>query len=84
MNIPDVSGIRYKHGDRTTEYLIHNLDEANDTKYYGFVDYRGAWLVMKLVTSTGVITYAVGKQAYATNWTGRAALTFGLISAVMP
>ena len=84
MRMVDVSGLRYTFGGQTTEYLIHNLDDSNDTKYYGFVDFRGAWIIMKEVTSTGIFTYCVGKQSYATNWTGRAGLTYGAINAVMP
>jgi len=84
MKMVDVSGIRYKHGAFESEYLAHNTDDANDTAYFGFVDYRGAWIVMRQVVSTGVIRYAVGKGSYATNWTNRVALTYDLISAVMP
>ena len=84
MRMVDVSGIRYTHGDRTTEYIAHNLDDGSDTKYFGFVDFRGAWVVMRQVTSTGVIRYAVGKQDFATNWTNRASLTYGIINEMMP
>ena len=55
---------------------IHEVDNASDTKYYGFTDHRGAWIIMKEVTSTGVFRYANGKSDYPTNWTGRAALTY--------
>lgn len=84
MRMVDVGGIRYTHGDRTTEYLIHNTDDTNDTKYYGFVDFRGCWIIMKEVTSTGAFTYSVGKQNYSTAWTNRASQTYGAINSVMP
>ena len=51
MRIVDVTGFRYNFGGQTSEYLIHNLDDSADTKYYGFVDFRGAWIIMKEVTS---------------------------------
>jgi len=84
MRIVDVTGFRYNFGGQTSEYLAHNIDDANDTKYFGFVDFRGSWVMMRQVESTGIIRYAVGKQSYATNWTGRAALTYDVINVVMP
>ena len=84
MKIVDVSGIHIKHGGFESEYLAHNIDDANDTKYFGFVDFREAWIVMRQVESTGVIRYAVGTSAYEAGWTGRAALTYDLISVVIP
>lgn len=84
MRIVDVTGFRYNFGGQTSEYLAHNIDDANDTKYFGFVDFREAWIVMRQVESTGVIRYAVGTSAYEAGWTGRAALTYDLISVVIP
>jgi len=80
MRIIDVNQFRVPFGGQTTEYLAHNLDQTADTKYYGFVDYRGSWVMQQMVTSTGVIRYCVGKQNYETNWANRASLTYAVLN----
>jgi len=59
------------------DFAASDLDEAADTKYYGFIEQDGAWVILKLVTSAGTLRYAKGKISYQTNWTGRAALSYG-------
>ena len=61
-------------------FLVHNTDTASDTKYYGYVNTRGAWYIMKEVTSTGTFTYTKGTSAYATGWTNRATLTYAALN----
>jgi hypothetical protein len=63
-------------GGANVGFYIHEVDKGNDTKYYGFADHRGAWIIMREVTSTGVFRYANGKSDYSTNWTGRAGLSY--------
>ena len=80
MRTIDVSGSLHPFGGHSFEYLIHNMDEAADTKYYGFLSHIGGWIIMQLVTSTGVILYCKGKDNYVTSWTGRAGLTYNYIN----
>lgn len=58
------------------EYIPSDADEATTTRYYGFLAFNGNWLIRKLVTTTGAMTYAIGKKDYSTNWTARASLTY--------
>ena len=57
-------------------YYIHEADESTTTRYYGYVDHRGAWIIMRQVTTTGVHRYASGKNNFPTNWTGKGALSY--------
>ena len=58
------------------EYVSSDVDESTTTRYYGFLSFDGRWIIRKLVTTTGAMTYAQGKNAYDTAWTGRAGLTY--------
>jgi hypothetical protein len=55
------------------DYAPSDLDEGV-TSYYGFLDKRGWWYIMK-VTPTA-IRYIRGEANYAANWTGRANLNY--------
>ena len=57
-------------------YYIHEADESSDPRYYGYVDHRGAWIIMEQTVATGVHRYANGKQDFPTNWTGKAGLSY--------
>ena len=57
-------------------YMAHDIDKANDTKYYGMVNNMGGWYIIQEITSAGTFRYTVGKSNYSTGWTGRAALTY--------
>ena len=65
-------------------YQAADLDDnTGGTSYYGFVDTAGNWYIQKKV-DTGVIsaiTFARGTSDYATNWTGRAGLSYDVFSA---
>ena len=55
-------------------------DDA-DVMYYGYLDRKGAWYIMKRDGSDGganVITFKFikGSSLYSTNWTGREGLTY--------
>lgn len=52
------------------------------TTYIGFENKDGAWLIEKIVLATGVVSFCRGEHDYATNWTGRAALTYSTFSGV--
>jgi hypothetical protein len=76
MHTIDVSGSLHPFGEHTLEYLNHDMDESNDTKYYGYVAFTGAWIIQQIVTSTGAVRYYKGRDDYSTNWTARAGLTY--------
>lgn len=52
------------------DYAASDLDESGATAYYGFLDKRGYWYIMK-VTATE-IRYARGETNYTTSWANRA------------
>jgi hypothetical protein len=64
-------------GGVSIDYYIHDTDDSSDPKYYGFVDHRGSWVIMRETTASGEFRYAASDNGYATNWTNRAGLTYG-------
>lgn len=56
----------------------------DDGTYVGYLSAEGFWIIMKSSTADGVDSYrfAGGKSGYAAAWTGRASLTYNLISAM--
>lgn len=58
------------------DYMVHDVDDTNDTKYYGLLNNIGQWYITKEVTSEKTYRYCVGKSNYPTNWTNRASLTY--------
>lgn len=65
------------------KYTVHNIDESSNPRYYGFVAQDRRWVIMRWNTSTGVIDYSFSTTDldYDTNWTGRAALSYGKVYA---
>ena len=57
-------------------YQVSDMDTAGP--YYGYIDAEGRWYIMKETTSGTVTSYRFikGTSDYATNWTGRAGLTY--------
>jgi hypothetical protein len=67
--------------DPLIRYTTADLDEQDThVRYYGAIDGSGRWYIRKTDDSTGVkqVRYAFGPNNYATNWAGRAALTYSL------
>lgn len=62
---------------KSIPYYIHDKDDGSDIKYYGFVDLRGTWVIMREITTAQSYRYCFGKSSYQTNWTGRTGLTYG-------
>jgi hypothetical protein len=60
----------------TDAYEIAEIDDASAPAYYGFVDATGAWYITR-EASDGSYRYAKGTSSFSTNWTGRAALSYG-------
>lgn len=61
----------------TNQYQIYYVD-ASEPAYYGYVNSRGGWYILKAVTSGNVTTYSTarGGSGFSTNWTNRANLTY--------
>ena len=68
--------VRVRQGDPTDSLLFANLDSGTTYVYVGEVALSGAWMVMRYTNASKVMEYAWGADNYATNWTGRAALTY--------
>lgn len=73
-NVDDVLG----------QYRINDTDDDASPNYYGFQDAMGDWYILKETISSGANTYRYvkGSSDYSTNWTNRAALTYGLFDSV--
>lgn len=59
-------------------YHVANKDDDGTPNYYGFVNVKGEWYILKETVLAGNDTYRYVKGAnnFATNWTNRAALTY--------
>ncbi len=75
--LKDSTGVKIdpKEKNPTDGYSISEIDDNAVPSYYGFVDKDGKWYISKEVTA-GSYRYAKGAASFATNWTGRAALTY--------
>jgi hypothetical protein len=62
--------------DPRAPYLPSDYDDAGATKYYGFLANDGRWYIMRDDTAAKTWRYIAGNGGYATNWTGRAGLTY--------
>jgi hypothetical protein len=60
------TGFEYKEHDKTATYVYVGYEHATD----------GSWYIYRRTRSSGVREYATGASSYATNWTGRAGLTY--------
>jgi len=75
MQIKDWYQSFHSVGGEDANFQISDIDEAADTKYYGYIAPNG-WLIMKEVTSAGTFRYIFGQAGYAAAWTGRVGLTY--------
>jgi hypothetical protein len=56
---------------------IRNIEEDATYKYFGFEERGGTdWRIMRKTLATSTFLYATGTTDYATNWTGKAGLTY--------
>jgi hypothetical protein len=76
MPVFDAGNYIFAFSTPQREYVASDVDEATTTRYYGFLAYNGRWIIRKLVTTTGAMTYVQGKTGYSTAWTGRAGLSY--------
>ena len=68
--------------DSLDNYKISDGDETGTTKYYGYISKTGRWYIMQNDTTANTYRYASGATAYTTNWTNRAALTYGYFNSI--
>ena len=75
--IKDSTGVAIDPAEKqpTDGYTITEVDDAGTTSYYGFLHKNGAWYITK-EDSSGSYRYAKGASLFATNWTGRALLSY--------
>ena len=59
-------------------FLACDIDETGPTKYYGFQNIFGGWIIMR--EASGVLRYAYGADSYTTNWGNRATVDYDLPS----
>lgn len=57
-------------------YAVSDVDEENDTKYYGYLAADSSWIIEKIIATAGTVRYIGGHDDYASNYTGRAGLTY--------
>lgn len=56
------------------EYKISDLDSVASPEYYGYVDKRGQWYIMRLTDTEA--RYSKGTDNYSTAWANRANLVY--------
>jgi len=80
--LKDTAGVKIDPAEKhpTDGYRITELDDSVPS-YYGFVNKTGAWFIQREEAS-GANRYTKGTSDFATNWTGRAGLTYGYFDAV--
>lgn len=65
----------------TDGYTITEVDDSSAPSYYGFLHKTGAWYITK-EDASGAYRYAKGTNSFATNWLGRALLSYDYFDAV--
>lgn len=56
------------------EYKISDLDSTASPEYYGYVDKRGQWYILKLTDTEA--RYVNGTDGYDAAWTNRNSLNY--------
>ena len=79
---PPLSG-SHPLGGVSIQYYVHEAEETTNPRRYGYIDHRGAWIIMQQNTDTGSHRYATGKTDFATNWTNRASLSYDYFNNVV-
>lgn len=74
----------HKRGDHDVVYEISDQDVSGTTKYYGFVNNTGGWIIQAWDTAASPQTfrYKAGTSDYAANFVLRASLTYVLYNAM--
>ena len=57
-------------------FVASDLDDDDDTKYYGFLSSEGTWLIMCEITSSKSFRFFGGHGGYSTAWNNRTVHTY--------
>jgi len=68
--------------DPLIKYRASDTDDANDTKYYGFLATNGDWYILCEDSVAKTYRYARNRGGYPDAWTGRAGLTYDYLDVV--
>lgn len=68
-------GIKVTTDNLYGNFQVSDIDESGDPKYYGFINNKGAWYILKDTGGT-TFRYIKGDTNYTTNWTSRSGLTY--------
>lgn len=64
-------------GSSNTNDRLQNQELTDTYAYVGYEDsVNGSWYIYRRTRATNLRQYATGLSSYATNWTGRAGLTY--------
>jgi hypothetical protein len=83
VSLKDANGLKINPAEKqpTDGYKISQIDDTAYPYYYGYINQSGAWYIM----SEDVLNnyrYTKGDSDFATNWTGRALLTYGYFDSI--
>lgn len=79
---PDGQAIHPAETQPTDGYQIAEIDES-ETSYFGFVDTKGHWFIMKEDTA-GSFRYTRGESGFPNNWSIREKLKYDYYDRVFP
>lgn len=68
----------------TDAYKISEVDDQGQVAYFGFIDSKGAWFIMKKEENSGSFRYTKGNANFAANWASRALLGYDYYHKVFP
>jgi hypothetical protein len=74
IQLGDIDRTIHRVDGAKVNFQASDRDEANATRYYGFLNQEGGWFIMEVTATT--YRYAANFKDYTTNWTGRAGLTY--------
>lgn len=82
-SLTDISGnkINPAQATATDNYSIAEIDDSTTTAYFGFINDKGGWYIMK-EDADGSFRYTKGDSDFNTNWTRRANLTYDYFNKV--
>jgi hypothetical protein len=83
MQIHDSSFKLHSAGGNSATFLIHDIDESGDPRYYGYSNSDGSWVIQEYNEGNGTFRYQSGKRNYSTNWTNKASLSYDYLSEVV-
>lgn len=75
--LTDVSGNKINPAQQslTDNYSITEIDDATPTAFFGFINDKGQWYIMK-EDATGAFRYAKGESNFEEGWARREKLTY--------